>query len=139
MRALAYMSCASTKLSAVKLSEILRSSERFNRIAGVTGVMLFDGLRFFQYLEGPLDGLNGVMGRVRNATSHEALEILLSQDIGQRLIPYWSMQIFTENQIDLQALKTANWGPLLATPSLGEKNDGMDRLLAIVRRRLDAA
>lgn len=139
MRALAYMSCASSTLSQTKLSEILRSSERFNRIAGVTGVMLFDGLRFFQYLEGPLDGLNGVMGRVRNATSHAHVEMLLSQDVGQRLIPFWSMQIFSEDQVNLEALKNANWGPLLAKPSLGEKNDGMDRLLAIVRRRLDAA
>lgn len=32
---------------------------RFNRNAGVTGVLLVDGERFVQYMEGPDDGLRG--------------------------------------------------------------------------------
>lgn len=47
-----------------RLCSIIDDAARFNRDAGVTGVLLFDGERFLQYLEGPEDGLSVAYSRV---------------------------------------------------------------------------
>ena len=60
IRAVVYVSEASDALRgdllglrSGKLRELVDDATRFNRDAGVSGVLLFDGTRFVQYLEGP--------------------------------------------------------------------------------------
>lgn len=113
--------------------------------------MLFDGETFFQYIEGPQDGLDAVMGRISNASTHQQIEVLADQRIGTRLVPYWSMQVFEEHEMDLSLLSYADWSTLLI-PQIGSVDaapaglvddkrvlSGVERLLDIVRRRLNAA
>lgn len=80
IRAVAYASEAIRKIAADglgqtegKLCAIVDDAARFNRNAGVTGVLLFDGEHFLQYLEGPEDGLSVAHSRVIGASSHTGL------------------------------------------------------------------
>lgn len=151
IHALAYRSRATALLSAEALEHLVGSAARFNKVAGVTGVMLFDGEEFFQYIEGPADGLAVAMGRIETSPSHCQIEVLAQQRVGTRLIPYWSMQVFEENAMDLSLLSSADWSTLLISPPrisivgtvnvVGEEPvaSGVDRLLQLVRRRLLAA
>ncbi|MFB3130618.1 MAG: BLUF domain-containing protein, partial [Lysobacteraceae bacterium] len=58
IRAVAYVSEAGPAvagdpfgLGSGKLDDLVDDAARFNRSAGVTGVLLFDGSRFLQYME----------------------------------------------------------------------------------------
>lgn len=128
----------------------MRSAAVFNRTAGVTGVMIFDGESFFQYIEGPLDGLDAVKGRITNASSHQQMEVLAEQRVGSRMVPYWSMTVFDEDAMDLSLLSNADWSSLLIPPGTGmaaasgqvgahSALTGIERLLQTVQRRLQAA
>jgi hypothetical protein len=43
----------------------------------VTGALLVDGQRFFQYIEGPPDGLEAVRRRIHDSRSHAAVAPVL--------------------------------------------------------------
>ncbi|MBD8698189.1 BLUF domain-containing protein, partial [Stenotrophomonas sp. CFBP 13718] len=64
IHAVVYASHVAAELPAERLDALVQDAARFNVIAGVTGLLLFDGERFLQYLEGPDDGLRAAYGRV---------------------------------------------------------------------------
>ncbi|MEL5918636.1 BLUF domain-containing protein [Stenotrophomonas maltophilia] len=64
LRAVAYASEATSGLSMDHVDDLARAAARFNFEAGVTGVLLYDGLRFLQYIEGPEDSINVVYSRI---------------------------------------------------------------------------
>ena len=70
LHAIAYASEARADLQTTDLDRLLADATAFNRVAGVTGVLMFDGSRFLQYLEGPEDGIDSVYQRIVNARSY---------------------------------------------------------------------
>ncbi|GAB3053948.1 BLUF domain-containing protein [Stenotrophomonas tumulicola] len=91
LRAIAYVSRARPELQPAELDALLADATAFNRMAGVTGVLMFDGERFLQYLEGPADGLESVFARVLNARRHEGVQQLASGPLPARWFPRWTM------------------------------------------------
>ena len=92
LRAIAYVSQALPDLSAERLQALVDDAARFNKMAGVTGVLLHDGGRFLQYIEGPPDGIDSVYERILQAGSHVDIIELARGRLGQRQFPYWSMR-----------------------------------------------
>lgn len=92
-----------------KLDQVVDDAARFNRKAGVTGVLLFDGERFLQYLEGPEDGLSVAYSRVIGASSHTGLIELQRGRVGQRRLPFWPMKWIPAEPEDLRRLVRADW------------------------------
>lgn len=109
LRAVAYKSRAKDGLTIEQVDQIGRRSDAFNKIAGVTGILLYDGVSFFQYLEGPPDGIDAVLGKVTGSAWHEGMEMLMSQPASKRRVPYWSMTVRSIRTIDLGMLIGANW------------------------------
>ena len=68
LHAVAYVSDAVDGIETSDIDQILRAASGFNKVAGVTGVLMFDGRRFLQYFEGPEDGVDSVFQRVVQAT-----------------------------------------------------------------------
>ena len=91
LRAIAYVSQARPDLAPQELDLLLADATAFNRMAGVTGVLMFDGERFLQYLEGPRDGLDSVYGRVLNASRHHGVRQLAAGAVSTRWFPHWTM------------------------------------------------
>ncbi|WP_329953466.1 BLUF domain-containing protein [Stenotrophomonas sepilia] len=91
LHAIAYASEARADLQTTDLDRLLADATAFNRVAGVTGVLMFDGSRFLQYLEGPEDGIDSVYQRIANARSHGQLKVLCRASVAQRAFPRWSM------------------------------------------------
>lgn len=77
--------------------------------AGVTGVLLFDGSRFLQYMEGPEDGLRVAYSRVLGATSHTGLIELQRGRVGNRRLPFWPMRWLPTQPAELKRLACADW------------------------------
>ncbi len=117
IRAVAYVSTACSEIAehdalgigSGKLDALVEDAARFNRQAGVTGVLLFDGTRFFQYMEGPEDGLHVAYGRVLAASSHHDVIELHRGLVGRRLLPFWPMRWLPTDHTEVSALATANW------------------------------
>ncbi|WP_313142578.1 BLUF domain-containing protein [Stenotrophomonas sp.] len=139
LRAIAYVSQARPDLSAERLQTLVNDATRFNRMAGVTGVLLHDGQRFLQYIEGPPDGIDSVYERILQAGSHVDIVELARGRLGQRQFPYWSMRALPVDALTLRQLATSDWSGFSRTvdgdPAVPT---AVDLLSAIVRPVLSA-
>ena len=143
IRAVVYVSEASDALRgdllglrSGKLQELVDDATRFNRDAGVSGVLLFDGTRFVQYLEGPPDGLDVVFSRVLGASSHHDLIELQSGTIMDRRLPYWPMRWLPVEVKELSEVAVGDWAGFKVRGDGESLNaTAIDRLLFLVSRR----
>ncbi|MEG0184718.1 MAG: BLUF domain-containing protein [Stenotrophomonas sp.] len=109
LRAIAYASQGKPELSAARLQALVDDAARFNKLAGVTGVLLHDGQRFLQYIEGPPDGLDSVYERILQAGSHVDIVELARGRLGQRQFPYWAMRALPVDAALLRQLSAGDW------------------------------
>jgi hypothetical protein len=130
IQAISYTSTASPELGLDAVDQLARSAAAFNVQAGVTGVLLFDGCRFLQYLEGPRDGMAVVFARVQNSRSHFDLAELGRGFPGRRFFPYWSMQLLPAEPLDIYDVADADWSRLVLRRARdeGEPESGVERL-----------
>ncbi|OUL16237.1 blue light sensor protein [bacterium AM6] len=140
IRAVVYTSEAAADIAASwlgqaggRLCDIVDDAARFNRDAGVTGVLLFDGARFVQYMEGPDDGLQVAYSRVLGASSHSGL-IELQRAGGQRRLPFWPMRWLAVEPTELRRVAGADWTGFVQREGTGASTSatGMELLRALV-------
>lgn len=109
LRALAYISTAHPDLTLSQLDDLVASAARFNLQAGVTGLLLHDGTRFLQFIEGPEDGLSVAYSRIVAAHSHRDVLLLGRETTSGRFFPYWSMALLPAEPSELSRLAQADW------------------------------
>lgn len=144
IRAVVYASEAISEIAAGGLGQadgrlcaIIDDAARFNRDAGVTGVLLFDGERFLQYLEGPEDGLSVAYSRVVGARSHTALVELQRGRVGTRRMPFWPMRWLPVQAQELTQMARADWTSFFQRGDPAASNaSGMDLLLSAVQKQV---
>jgi methanogenic corrinoid protein MtbC1 len=90
---LVYRSRAVAPLSPTDLYRLTLESQVRNRQESITGVMLYDDSRFFQWLEVPRDGVGRVMQSIRNDPRHTDIEILNDNVARERAFSTWSMKL----------------------------------------------
>lgn len=88
----------------VDLLYLLAQSRGRNRADGVTGLLVFDQGRFFQWMEGPDEPLARVWRAIRRDPRHEAIEVLADLVIPMRLFSDWHMQFAMRSERDEAAL-----------------------------------
>ena len=115
LRAIAYISEAAPDMPHHRLDALVEDAARFNRVAGVTGVLLFDGARFLQYVEGPEDGIASVYERIAHASGHSAMTSLARGRVEVRYFPYWSMRWLPSLQTELDRLANSDWAGFART------------------------
>jgi len=72
--------------------DITAHSRANNERDGITGILVFDGACFAQWLEGPLPVLEGLLGRLRRDGRHAQLRVQHHAALeGSRLFPEWRM------------------------------------------------
>ncbi len=132
LRAVAYVSEAVEGLGGADIDRILADAAAHNRMAGVTSVLMFDGVRFLQYLEGPDDGMRSVYPRVLNARSHHHLRQLAKGEVPTRQFPRWTMASARIDADVLADIADPPWdGFTAAAPVTGERRIGFARLLEL--------
>jgi len=112
LRAIAYASEAIPGLSMDHVDDLGRAAAGFNFEAGVTGVLLYDGLRFLQYIEGPEDSINVVYSRILSARSHRELIELGRGRVSGRFFPDWSMRLLWVEASEIRSVARGNWDGL---------------------------
>ena len=107
---LVYFSRACAAMDAAAIDRIVEVSQRNNPALGITGLLVFGGGVFFQWLEGPRDSVTGLMAKLPSDARHQDIVILsASEDSHVRLFPQWAMELVNTTDIRtvlLEALET---------------------------------
>lgn len=103
LKTLTYTSRDRLDLSARDLADIHGSARHFNALDGITGLLMFDGTRFLQILEGSEDAIDSLVERLRRDSRHSAFEIRDERFVGHRSFPEWSMELVNVSAGYLQA------------------------------------
>lgn len=88
---LIYISTAHTSLSDEEIEEILRVSRTNNAKAGITGLLVYDGVRFLQALEGEKGPVESTFARIKQDSRHKAQVVLSQREIDVKQFGQWSM------------------------------------------------
>ncbi|RVT90406.1 BLUF domain-containing protein [Sphingomonas crocodyli] len=91
MLQLTYISTAAPSLSIYDAEMILETSRRNNSHAGLTGLLVFDGTRFLQALEGDQIPVEDTYLRICADTRHRAVVELSRRSVNARQFGGWAM------------------------------------------------
>jgi hypothetical protein len=88
---LTYVSTPRAPFSARDIAALLSAARTANARRGVTGLLLYDGVRFLQVLEGEPVAVDAVLERIRTDPRHHALVVLSRRTIEGRRFSDWAM------------------------------------------------
>ncbi len=92
IKQLLYVSEMTSNVSSSCVADIVRVARARNLNLGVTGVLIFDGWRFFQYLESEEGHIEELMSSISQDPRHQKLTILYQTTLlGLRRFPRWNM------------------------------------------------
>ena len=74
-----------------QLADILAIARRSNRLTGITGLLIADGKRFLQALEGEGSIIEEAFNRIKNDPRHFAVVMLSMREITRREFGEWEM------------------------------------------------
>lgn len=114
LHALVYVSHAAGALDNAYLHSIQVDAAVLNRVAGITGVLLFDGQRFLQYMEGSETAVAAAFLRVQRSRRHSGIRILMQAEVAQRCFGKWSMACRHADASILQRIERARWDARVA-------------------------
>jgi hypothetical protein len=103
LKTLTYTSRARLDLSSGDLADIHETARHLNALDGITGLLVFDGTRFLQIIEGGEDAIDDLVGRLRADPRHSAFEIRDERPVDERSFPDWSMELVSVSAGYLQA------------------------------------
>lgn len=93
LKTLTYTSRARLDLGDEDLTAIHQSARHLNALDGITGLLLFDGSRFLQIVEGAEDAVDNLVERLRMDPRHSAFEVRDEREVERRSFPDWSMEL----------------------------------------------
>ena len=93
LKTLTYTSRARLDLGNEELAEIHETARHLNALDGITGLLLFDGGRFLQIVEGSEEAVDNLVERLRMDPRHTAFEVRDERYVEQRSFPDWSMDL----------------------------------------------
>lgn len=76
-----------------ELNHLRRQAETRNRAESITGLLVYDQGRFFQWLEGPSEALSRVFESIRSDPRHCQVEVTREQYIPRRHFGNWHMRV----------------------------------------------
>lgn len=94
---LVYHSRASRLMTESDLEDLQRTAASRNRAEGLTGLMIYDEGRFFQWLEGSEEGLEKVWTSIQRDPRHGCIELLGRYPAPVRCFGDWDMKLSTRS------------------------------------------
>ena len=93
LKTMTYTSRARLDLRDDELNDIQQTARHLNALDGVTGLLLFDGSRFLQIVEGAEGAIDNLVERLRMDPRHSAFEVRDERPVERRSFPDWSMEL----------------------------------------------
>lgn len=135
VQALAYRSTALGSFDAPQLDVLVAEASARNMLEAVTGILLFDGRDFFQYIEGPGSGIALTFERIKASRRHDITEVVYQGVAAERYFSSWHMVASMIDATSMGRLSTPQWRRAMASlPSSEAHSDGLRELLAFWRR-----
>ena len=103
-----YASAATHEVSSAELQALLATARANNLANGVTGMLLYCDLSFFQILEGPGTEIERVFTRIAADPRHHSITRIIKEPIPQRAFSEWSMAYAGTSKSDLQSIDGLN-------------------------------
>ncbi len=88
-----YASRVARPLAAMEVTLLCEVATHRNLADGITGLFLFDGLRFLQALEGERPAVEATMARIARDDRHHEIDYVQRIAVAAREFPRWSMQM----------------------------------------------
>jgi hypothetical protein len=92
-KCVAYTSLAALDLDEQQLIDIHSAARDLNGLDGISGLLLFNGTHFLQWIEGPQGAIDELVERLRRDPRHCAFEIRHEGWTEGRLFGDWSMNL----------------------------------------------
>ena len=97
---LVYCSRAATGVDDAEVGRIIEVSRRNNPRQGITGLLVFGGGIFFQWLEGPRDNVTQLKLALSKDARHDTIITLSeNEEVRERMFPNWDMELVTGGDI----------------------------------------
>ena len=91
---LVYCSQARAGVENADVDAIIATSRRRNPVLGITGVLVFGGGVFCQWIEGPKVAVMDLVKRIEADPRHELFVILSTdEEVRERIFPTWDMEL----------------------------------------------
>ena len=90
---LLYISTARAGHTETGIDAIMASAQKRNRLNNLTGLLIYDGRRFMQYLEGDEAKVRETFARIKNDPRHYAIVILRESMGTERQFSDWDMAL----------------------------------------------
>jgi hypothetical protein len=95
-----YCSRAAPDVDAAVVDRLVAAAREHNPRLGITGLLVFGGGIFFQWLEGPREAVSRLMAKIRDDTRHESVVMLSeSEEVRDRVFPLWDMELVATDDI----------------------------------------
>ncbi|TNC15880.1 BLUF domain-containing protein [Methylobacterium terricola] len=102
------------------LASLLATARRRNHVAGVSGVLVYTGLGFFQVLEGPRSGVQSIFESILVDRRHHTLAVIEMDVVAERRFAGWAMGFLgTTRELD-ERLNGVGLGPVGGPESLDQ-------------------
>jgi len=98
-----YTSRATAPLDHRTHATLVTQAQANNGRDDVTGLLLYDGMRFIQALEGPRIVTEACMARIRGDTRHEAIDVISQCPIAARQFGTFAMAAMMPGEMDQAA------------------------------------
>ena len=136
---LCYRSKASRLPNADDLANLLSLARSRNKATGVTGMLVHEGGRFFQWLEGPSEALDDLWTSIRRDDRHGEIELLGEGVTPIRLFSDWDLRFLSRSATDAPtggdeasesvSVSVSEAAAQLARLALAGDDQGMDALV----------
>lgn len=98
-----YVSTLSPDSPIKVVSQIAAKARTANEAAGITGLLVFDGMRFCQQIEGPRNAVLALAERIRHDPRHVNVEILHHAPLEERRFRRFSLGYAATDEVDVLA------------------------------------
>jgi hypothetical protein len=93
LKTVVYTSLARLDLGEDELRHLHQQARHLNALDGITGLLMFDGTRFLQIVEGTEEAVDDLVERLRRDPRHSGFEIRDERMVGSRSFPDWNMEM----------------------------------------------
>ncbi|MBB4654166.1 hypothetical protein GGR73_000665 [Xanthomonas sp. F14] len=130
LHAIAYVSEVRRPWTLAEVDRLLVSSSALNAQNSITGVLLYDGQRFFQYIEGSPAQLWDTYDRIKRSNRHDLVAEVYNGQVSERYFPQWQMACRKVLPGSIVEVSAQRWNRArLALTVAGEKPKAIQHLL----------
>jgi hypothetical protein len=125
MRSVLYTSHSLLTMPAQRrvVSDIVNHSRSWNRRCGITGALIFTGVYFSQYIEGPQQAVDDLVSNLFSDDRHASIDIITDCIASERVFPSWSLSYSgqgVELDDEIRQIRGRNKGNTLESAVIGK-------------------